>query len=162
MRRRSASRHSTELFRQRAGARSSASHPNGRMRARSESRRGRRRESRRRGGMMQRHGWIGASVLGLAAAVLGSDSTLETAQSFTIPTLCTDAARCAAFCSSVIEQGRSEQDFVALAAYQLGPPKAIDLPPANLSMPAPVDPINVYAGTGAGMFSPAVAGHLAR
>ena len=29
-------------------------------------------------------------------------------------------------------------------------------------MPAPVDPHNVYAGAGAGMFSPAVAGHLKR
>src|SRR5208282_3826872 len=48
------------------------------------------------------------------------------------------------------------------AAYQLGPPRAIDLPPANLSMPAPVDRKNVYAGTGAGMFSPAVAGQLSR
>ena len=38
----------------------------------------------------------------------------------------------------------------------------MDLPPANMSMPAPVDPKNVYAGAGAGMFSPAVAGQLSR
>ncbi len=111
---------------------------------------------------MQRQGWIGASILILTAAVLGSDSALETAQSFTIPTACTEPAQCAAFCSSVVEQGRSESDFLQLAAYQLGPEQAIDLPPANLSMPAPVDPKNVYAGTGAGMFSPVVAGHLSR
>ena len=69
---------------------------------------------------------------------------------------------CAAFCRSVVEEGRTEGDFIALAAYQLGPEKPIDLPPANMSMPAPVDPKNVYAGAGAGMFSPAVAGHLSR
>jgi hypothetical protein len=62
----------------------------------------------------------------------------------------------------VVEEGRSDGDFVQLAAWQLGPPQAIDLPPANLGMPAPVDPNNVYAGAGAGMFSPAVAGHLTR
>ncbi len=111
---------------------------------------------------MQRLSWIGASVLALAGAILGSDSALETAQSFTIPTACKDAAQCASFCSSVLEQGRSESDFLQLAAYQLGPEQAMDLPPANMSMPAPLDPANVYAGTGAGMFSPAVAGHLSR
>ena len=42
-------------------------------------------------------------------------------------------------------------DFIALAAYQLGPERPILLPPANLSMPAPVDPHNVYAGAGVGM-----------
>ncbi len=111
---------------------------------------------------MMRQGWIGASILVLATAALGSDSALDTAQSFTIPTACTDAALCASFCSSVVEQGRTESDFLQLAAHQLGPQRAIDLPPANLSMPAPVDPNNVYAGTGAGLFSPAVAGHLNR
>ena len=111
---------------------------------------------------MMRQGWIGTSILVLAAAALGSDSALDTARSFTIPTACTDAALCASFCSSVVEQGRTESDFLQLAAYQLGPQRAIDLPPANLSMPAPVDPNNVYAGTGAGLFSPAVAGHLNR
>ena len=110
---------------------------------------------------MKRDRWIGASVLALAAAVLGSDSALETAQSFTIPGACTDAAACASFCSSIVEQGRTENDFLQLAAWQLGPPQAVGLPAANLGMPAPVDPNNVYAGTGAGMFSPAVAGPLA-
>jgi DNA-binding beta-propeller fold protein YncE len=111
---------------------------------------------------MKRREWVGASILALAAAVLGSDSALETAQSLTIPTACKDAALCASFCSSVVEQGRSESDFLQLAAYQLGPAQTIGLPSANLTMPAPVDPNNVYAGTGAGMFSPAVAGHLSR
>jgi DNA-binding beta-propeller fold protein YncE len=111
---------------------------------------------------MQRRGWIGASILGLAAAMLGSDSALESAQSFTIPTACTDAAQCAALCSSLVEQGRSDNDFIALAAYQLGPQQPMTLPAANMSMPAPVDPKNVYAATGSGMFSPAVAGHLSR
>ena len=110
---------------------------------------------------MRLRGWFGASALALSA-VVGPDCALQTAQSFTIPTLCADAARCAALCRSVVEEGRTEGDFIALAAYQLGPDKPIDLPPANMSMPAPVDPKNIYAGTRAGMFSPAVAGHLSR
>ena len=110
---------------------------------------------------MRSRGWFGASALALAA-VVGPDCARQTAQSFTIPTACTDAAQCAAFCRSVVEEGRTEGDLIALAAYQLGPERPIDLPPANMSMPAPVDPRNVYAGTRAGMFSPAVAGHLYR
>ena len=110
---------------------------------------------------MNLRGWIGASALALSAA-LGPDTALGPAQSFTIPTVCTDAAQCAAFCRSVVEEGRTDGDFIQLAAYQLGPERPIDLPPANMSMPAPVDPKNVYAGAGAGMFSPAVAGHLSR
>jgi DNA-binding beta-propeller fold protein YncE len=110
---------------------------------------------------MRLSGWFGASALALSA-IVGPGSALQTAQSFTIPTVCTDAAQCAAFCRSVGEEGRTESDFIALAAYQLGPEKPIDLPPANMSMPAPVDPNNVYAGASAGMFSPAVAGHLYR
>jgi DNA-binding beta-propeller fold protein YncE len=106
-------------------------------------------------------GWIGASALALAA-VIGPESGFDAAQSLTIPTLCTDGAQCAAFCRGAVERGRSERDFIDLAAYQLGPEKPMDLPPANMSMPAPADPKNVYAGAGAGMFSPAVAGHLSR
>ena len=83
-------------------------------------------------------------------------------RSFTIPTVCTDAAQCAAFCRSAVEQGRTESDFIALAAYQLGPERPIDLPPANLTMPPPIDPKNVYAGTGAGNFSPASPAQLIR
>jgi DNA-binding beta-propeller fold protein YncE len=104
---------------------------------------------------------LAASAVAMAIAV-GSDSDLRSAQSFTIPTACTDAAQCAALCRSAVEQGRTESDFIALASYQLGPERPILLPPANLSMPAPVDPHNVYAGVGAGLFSPAVAGHLKR
>jgi DNA-binding beta-propeller fold protein YncE len=118
------------------------------------------RGSSRRGVLMHWRGLVGASALALSA-VVGSDSALETAQSLTIQTFCVDAAHCP-FCDGGAEQGRTEGDFIALAAYQLGPEKPMDLPPANMSMPAPVDPKNVYAGAGAGMFSPAVAGHLSR
>src|SRR5437016_3555749 len=76
-------------------------------------------------GKMRLSRWLSASALALAAAV-GPDSALQTAQSFTIPTACTDAAQCAAFCRSVGEAGRTESDFIALAAYQLGPDKPID------------------------------------
>ena len=102
-------------------------------------------------------GILGASALALAAAT-GSDS----GRSLTIPTACTDAAFCASICRSAVEQGRTDADFLQLAAWQLGPLKPFDLPPANLTMPAPVDPKNVYAGDGAHMFSPAVAGQLYR
>ena len=108
---------------------------------------------------MKAGGLIGASALALTAT-LGADSGLQPAQSFTIATACTDAAACASPCGGGREEGRTEADFIALAAYQLGPETPIGLPPANMSMPAPIDPKNVYAGTGAGMFSPAVAGHL--
>ena len=84
-------------------------------------------------------GWFGASALALSA-IVGPDSALQTAQSFTIPSVCADAAKCAAICHGVGEAGRTASDFIRLAAYQLGPEKQIDLPPANLSMPAPVDP----------------------
>ncbi len=105
--------------------------------------------------------WLAASAAAMSIAV-GSDSGLPTAQSLTIPTICADATQCASFCRSIVEKGRTESDFIELAAYQLGPEKPMDLPPANLSMPAPVDPKNVYAGTQADMFSPAVAGQLSR
>jgi len=111
---------------------------------------------------MRQRAWIGGSILALAVAVLGSDSALTTAQSFTIPTACADAAVCASFCGSLVEEGRSEGDFLELAAFQLGPPQDMGLPPANMSMPAPLDPKNVYAGSGQGLFSPAVAGQLSR
>ena len=112
--------------------------------------------------MMQLRGWIGASALALAT-VVGPEFGFDPAQSLTVPTACADAATCAAFCRSVAEQGRTEGDFIALAAYQLGPEKPIHLPPANLSMPAPVDPKNVYAVAAVGMSSaPAVAGQLSR
>jgi len=86
-----------------------------------------------------------------AAIAAGAGFGLRAAQSFTIPTGCAEGAACAYVCRGAGEQGRTESDFIALAAYQLGPERPILLPPANLSMPAPVDPHNVYAGTGAGM-----------
>ena len=104
---------------------------------------------------------LAVSVAAMAIAI-GSDSERRTAQSFTIPTECVDSVVCASLCRGAVEQGRTESDFVALATYELGPERPIPLPPANVSMPAQVDPHNVYAGTGAGMFSPAVAGHLSR
>jgi DNA-binding beta-propeller fold protein YncE len=110
---------------------------------------------------MRLRGLIGALALVLSAMV-GSDSALGPAQSFTVPSVCTDAATCVALCHGVGEAGRTASDFIRLAAYQLGPEKPIDLPPANLSMPAPVDPHNVYAGAGANMLSPAVKGDLSR
>src|ERR1700674_5501404 len=98
---------------------------------------------------MQLRGWIGASALALSAAI-GSDSGFDAAQSLTIPTVCANAAKCAALCRRLVEEGRTEGDFVQLAAYQLGPEKPMNLPPANMSMPAPVDRNDVYAGAGAG------------
>jgi hypothetical protein len=81
---------------------------------------------------------------------------------FTLPSVCVEGAACAYVCQSAAEQGRTASDFIALAAYQLGRERPIPLPPANLSMPVPVDQHNVYAGAGAGMFSPAVAGQPRR
>ena len=50
----------------------------------------------------------------------------------------------------------------ARAVWRRSPPPAVDLPPANLTMPALVDPKNVYAGIAAGDISPATAGALTR
>ncbi len=98
-----------------------------------------------------------------AAIAIGAGFELRTAQSLTIPDACVlGAGDCAAVCRSLDDQSGSPADFVALAAYQLGPERPILMPPANLTMPAPVDPHNVYAGAGAGMFSPAVAGQPSR
>ena len=110
---------------------------------------------------MQLRGWIGASALALAG-MIGPEAGFDAARSFTIPTSCTDAAQCASVCRSAVEQGRTERTSLSWQPISSGRRKPIDLPPANMSMPAPVDPKNVYAGTGAGMFSPAVAGQLSR
>ncbi len=75
---------------------------------------------------------LAASAVAMAIAV-GSDSEWRSAQSFTIPTECVEGAECAALCRSAVEQGRTESDFIALASYQLGPERPIDMPPANLS-----------------------------
>ena len=98
-----------------------------------------------------------------AAIAVGAGFELRSAQSFTIPDACAlGAPDCAAVCRSLDDQSRSPADFVALAAYQLGPERPIPLPPANLTMPAPVDPHDVYAGAGANMFSPVVAAQPSR
>src|SRR5215470_13601144 len=103
-----------------------------------------------------------AAAAAIAIAV-GAGFELRSAQSFTVPDACVlGAADCAEICRSLNDQRRAPSDFLALAAYQLGPERPILLPPANLSMPAPVDPHNVYAGEAAGMFSPAVAGQPSR
>jgi DNA-binding beta-propeller fold protein YncE len=127
-----------------------------------------------------------AAAAAAMAIAAGSDSELGAARSFTIPTECVDAVVCASLCRSAVEQGPAESGFTALASwfaprryrllaarrpnpprrvlsgYEPGPERPIEMPPANMSMPAPVDPHNVYAGAGAGMFSPAVAGQLSR
>src|SRR5271166_2430506 len=105
----------------------------------------------------------GLAVAAAAVAIaLGAGFGLRDAQSLTIPTLCAEGGACAYVCHSVVEQGRTAGDFIALAAYQLGPEKPIDMPPVTLATPPSVDPRNVYAGAGAGMFSPAVEGQLTR
>ena len=58
------------------------------------------------------------------AAVIGSDSLIDGAQSLTIPSLCVDGEACAALCSAHVEVGRTPEDFVQRAAYELGPPAA--------------------------------------
>ena len=109
--------------------------------------------------MAVRNGLVAVAAMAIAIA---AGFELRSARSFTIPNACVEGSACAYVCSSVLEQGRTAADFIALAAYQLGPERPIAMPPANLSMPAPVDPHNVYAGAGVGMFSPAVAGQPPR
>ena len=110
--------------------------------------------------MASRTGFTAAAAVAIA---VGPGFELHSAQSLTVPDACVlGAADCAAVCRSLDDQRRAPADFIALAAYQLGPERPILLPPANLSMPAPVDRHNVYAGAGAGMFSPAVAGQPSR
>ena len=107
---------------------------------------------------------IGSGLVAVAAAAVavGAGFELRTAQSFTVPDACAVGSACAYVCTGPAEQGRTESDFIALAAYQLGPERPIPMPPANLTMPPPVDPHNIYAGAGADMFSPAVAGEPSR
>ena len=88
-----------------------------------------------------------AGVAAAAAIAAGAGVEIRSAQSLTIPDACVlGAGACAEICHSLDDQSRTPADFIALASYQLGPEKPIDLPPANLTMPAPVDPQNVYAG----------------
>ena len=84
---------------------------------------------------------LGASALALIA-VAGSDSALNVAQSFTIPTLCADAEQCAALCSRLIEVGRSERDFIERAPLtRLGA-----LPVAGVQQREPVGLIRNRSG----------------
>ena len=129
--------------------------------------------------------WLGAAtvaVVGLAGLV-----GLERAQSFTVPDWCAGVRPCPPPCLGAPEVAREPLQFVELARYELGPRRplrrrwaqrwrpwrpyrhefsaaapAVDLPPANLTMPALPDPKNVYAGIAAGDMSPATAGALSR
>ena len=106
-------------------------------------------------------------LAGVAAATLavciGSDSLTDGAQSLTIPSLCVDGEVCAALCRAHVEDGRTPDDFIQKAAYELGPATTtFKLPPANLNMPPQIDPKNVYAAIAASDVSPATAGALNR
>ena len=103
-----------------------------------------------------------AAAAAATAIALGAGFGLRTAQSFTIPSPCVVGSACAYVCRTLAEDDRSASDFIALAAYQLGPEKPIAMPPVPLDTPPPVDRHNVYAGAGAGMFSPAVADQPSR
>ncbi|HLH49761.1 MAG TPA: YncE family protein [Roseiarcus sp.] len=106
------------------------------------------------------------SLLRLAAlgffAVLGSDCLVGGAQSLPISTYCVTAGQCAELCRHLVEKGRTGQDFIRLAEYELGEPGVFNLPPREGAPPPLVDPTNVYSETRAGNFSPAVADALAR
>jgi DNA-binding beta-propeller fold protein YncE len=95
-------------------------------------------------------------------AVVGTDGYLGGAQSFTIPTYCVTAGQCSALCRTIVEKGRTGEDFIKLAALELGPPDVFTLPPREGRTPPLVDPTNVYSETRAGNFSPAVADALPR
>jgi DNA-binding beta-propeller fold protein YncE len=95
-------------------------------------------------------------------AVVGSDGYLGGARSFTIPTYCVSAGQCASLCRTIVEKGRSADDFIKLAALELGPPDVFTLPAREGAAPPPVDPTNVYSETRPGNFSPAVSDALSR
>ena len=105
-------------------------------------------------------------LTGVAAAALcafiGSDSLIDSAQSLTIPSFCAHGEFCASLCGGLVEVGKTPQDFIERASYDLGAPGFTNLPPANLTAPPLVDPKNVYSETTAGKFSPATAGALSR
>jgi DNA-binding beta-propeller fold protein YncE len=105
-------------------------------------------------------------LTGVAAAALcafvGSDSLIDSAHSLTIPRYCVGAEQCAPLCGGLVEVGRTPEDFIERASYDLGEPGLRNLPPANLGMPPLVDPKNVYSETAAGKLSPATAGALSR
>ena len=95
-------------------------------------------------------------------AFIGSDSLIGPAQSLTIQSLCLEGEPCVQFCHAVFEVGSSAEDFIQRAAYELGVPATITLPPANLTMPPLIDPKNVYSEIAPGKISPATEGALNR
>ena len=95
-------------------------------------------------------------------AAMGSDSLLESAQSLPVSTYCVTAGQCAELCRRFVEGGDGPQDFIRRAAFELGPPDTFKFSPATAPPPPVVDPTNVYSGTRAGNFSPAVADALPR
>ena len=120
------------------------------------------------------------------AALVGLGALLAQrgAQSFTVPDWCGGVRPCPPPCLGAPEVAREPAEFVQLARYELGPrqrrpmqrwtpprphalwrPSAtppVELPPANMSMPALPDPKNVYSEIGPSRFSPATAGALSR
>jgi DNA-binding beta-propeller fold protein YncE len=104
-------------------------------------------------------------ILRLAAAgafsLLGA-GLIGDAQSLPISTYCVTAGQCAQLCRQLVEKGRTAEDFIRLASYELGEPGVFNLPPREGAPPPLVDPTNVYSETRAGNFSPAVAGALPR
>ena len=134
-----------------------------------------------------RRSWVGAAAA--AALALVGLASLRGAQSFTVPDWCGGVRPCPPPCLGAPEVAHDPAEFIALARYELGPHRPIrrwrprpayrrvwrpvasagaaalapvDLPPANLTMPALVDPKNVYAGIAAGDISPATKGALSR
>src|SRR5579871_5842132 len=80
----------------------------------------------------------GLAVAAAAAAItLGAGFGLRDAQSFTVPSPCAAGAACAYLCRGIANDDRTPSDFIALAAYQLGPEKPIALPPVPLDTPPP-------------------------
>ena len=82
-------------------------------------------------------------LAGVAAATLaafvGSDSLIDGAQSLTIPSLCVDGEACAALCRAHVEDGRTPEDFIQQAAYELGPQASTIQPAARQSEHAAAD-----------------------
>jgi DNA-binding beta-propeller fold protein YncE len=92
----------------------------------------------------------------------GSDSLFDSAQSLPVSTYCVTAGQCASLCRGLVEGGRTAEDFIQLARFELGDPGVFKIASAEVSMPPLVDPKNVYSEVGANKFSPAVAGALSR
>src|SRR5277367_2227111 len=64
------------------------------------------------GKMGFRKGFAAAAAAAVIAA--GAGFGLRAAQSFTIPPLCAEGVSCSYVCHSVVEQGRTASDFIAL------------------------------------------------